>query len=236
MRRPEVPRLRRALVALVGAIPLAVACAPEAPLPDPLRLQVVDRDLSAESIERAGRAITVRVRNVGCDRVGTGSGVVLGPDVIATNRHVVEGAQRLEVTTWDGQTFPVEVVTVASEADLALARVTGLDTPGAVPAARAALAGDRVFAIGYPGGRSITTTSGLIEGEVGRSEAAVLRFTAEVRPGNSGGPLLNRRGELVGVVYAVELLSGRGLAVPAAELAALAASNESWGTGSRACR
>ena len=172
----------------------------------------------SEGPEEIARGFTVRVRNRTCDGVGTGSGTVISPTMLATNAHVVDGALELEVETWDGRSVDVDVASVSHTADLAIVEVSEpLDDIGTLDT-EALNAGDPVTAVGYPGGGQLKFTTGDfvdrdINPELDTTEA-VIRFTAPIAPGNSGGPLLNEDGRIAGVVFAEEIATGYGLAVP----------------------
>ncbi|MCC5950219.1 MAG: MarP family serine protease [Nitriliruptoraceae bacterium] len=157
-------------------------------------------------------AATVQVRARGCGRRYDGSGVVLGEDVIVTNAHVVAGADEVEVTRPNGTRRAATVVRFDADRDLAVLETTGL---GASPLglARAELGGDGV-SIGYPGGQSAprvaplrvedrrTATGRDIYGQPG-SEREVLFLAAQLRQGDSGSPVIDANGDVVGIVFAV---------------------------------
>jgi S1-C subfamily serine protease len=101
--------------------------------------------------------------------------------------------------------------------DVGFAEVKGtLPTSGSFgPAPKA---GDTITAVGYPLGGQLTLSSGIVVdradgGDLGIA-GEVVRLTAKIQPGNSGGPILDRRGRIVGIVYAVEKATGFGLAIP----------------------
>jgi S1-C subfamily serine protease len=179
-------------------------------------------ELVGESLERHTREVTVRVRNIGCYALATGSGIAIGPDVFVTNQHVTEGARELQVTTWDGRSLAVSVSAVSVSNDLSVVRVDGRLPAVAEVVAAVPQPGDRVTAVGYPGGGEITMSAGrvvdLVDGEAFGERGRVIRATSTVRPGNSGGPLLDGEGRVVGVVYAYERSTGYALAIPAATL------------------
>ena len=157
-----------------------------------------------------------------------GSGVIVGSDgVIVTNNHVIDGADTFRVVLSDRREYPAELVLADERTDLAVLKI---DTEGAVlptlPYAdtRAAQVGDLVLAIGNPFGVGQTVTSGIISAtartDVGISDYAFfLQTDAAVNPGNSGGALVNTKGELVGVNTAIFSRSGGsngiGFAIPA---------------------
>ncbi|MEY2658794.1 MAG: Periplasmic pH-dependent serine endoprotease DegQ precursor [Pseudomonadota bacterium] len=143
-----------------------------------------------------------------------GTGVVVKDDgTIMTNLHVVSGSSRLEVTFMDGTTSPAVVVGVRPENDLAIIKPQKIpdDLVPAVLAGSGDLQpGDEVVAVGFPFGIGPSVSAGVVSG-LGRefpvSKDQVMRgliqFDAAANPGNSGGPLVNMAGEVVGIVTAI---------------------------------
>lgn len=174
-------------------------------------------------LEDAERANVVRVRSRTCDGVGVGSGFLVAGGMLITNRHVVEGAVRLEVDTWDGRHLSVGVASQASLDDLAVLRLDGAVGTHAELAVVDPMPGDSVRAVGYPNGDQVTSTPGrvvdYVDGERYESAGRVLRASNDIAPGNSGGPLLDATGKVVGVVYAIDLRDGKALVIPVSRLA-----------------
>jgi S1-C subfamily serine protease len=173
--------------------------------------------LARDSAERRARRLTVRVRNTSCEGVGIGSGFALTPSVLITNRHVLAGADALEVASWDGRSYPVSFAEVGVLGDLGIAWISGrLPTTGRFGPGPSA--GHPVTAIGYPLGGELTLSGGTVVDRVYGGDFGVpdevLRISSLVLPGNSGGPLLDRKGRIVGIVYAIEIATGFGLAIP----------------------
>jgi len=160
---------------------------------------------------------------------GQGSGVVLSADgLIATNAHVVDGAERFEVTLRDGRKLEGRLVGVDRDTDLAALRVQAQDLNAAEVADSSALApGDWVIAVGSPYGLDHTVTAGVISAK-GRRDVGVATFEdliqtdAAINPGNSGGPLVDLEGRVVGINTAIRTRSGGsdgiGFAIPSATL------------------
>lgn len=172
--------------------------------------------LAAEMIERA-RPSVVQVRSAGR---GGGAGVVWRTDgAILTNDHVVGQAARVAVQLGDEQTFEARVVERNRTLDLALLQVDADDLPAALVGDSAGLrVGELVFAIGHPWGQRDTVTAGIVSGvgeiAVGANRTAqYIRSDVRLLPGNSGGPLVNARGEVIGI-NAMVFGGDLGVAIP----------------------
>ena len=144
---------------------------------------------------------------------GAGSGVIISPDgEILTNHHVIEGIRggdtNLEVKTSDGKTYKATILGKDKELDIALVKIEATHLPYAkLGNSDAMRIGDWVVAIGNPLGLDHTVTQGIISAKgrqlSGPGLESFLQTDAAINRGNSGGPLLNLRGEVIGINTAI---------------------------------
>lgn len=171
----------------------------------------------------------VRIKSAACGEVsGTGSGFLVDKDLVATNAHVVEGSDELTVDS-GGAVRTGDVIGIDRVADLALVRLSErLSGHVFQPADELPEVGSDVAVVGYPLGDPLSITTGAISGLERRFEGAppdapgMLQTDAAVNPGNSGGPLVDLDGGVVGIVTAkrvdevnVAYAEGLAFALPA---------------------
>ncbi len=165
--------------------------------------------------------LLVRGRN-GKTRGQQGSGVVIAPNLVATNAHVVEGTQ--EITVRQGpRTWLISEARMDWSHDLCLLTVPGLTAPVAVLAPEPREPGQTVMAIGYPGGRGPVVSKGRLRGLWHHGDSMLFQSDATILPGSSGGGLFDEQGRLLGLTTRT-LTSGPRLtfSVPVAAIQALA--------------
>lgn len=159
------------------------------------------------------------------DQMGSGSGFFIEGGYIVTNNHVVQDANRMTVVLADGRRLDATLVGTDPKTDLAVIKVSGNNLPRALPwgDSKSARPGESVFAVGAPFGLSNTVTAGIISAR-GRNINSgqydnFIQVDAPINRGNSGGPLLDHTGAVIGVNSAIFSPSGGnvgiGFSIPA---------------------
>jgi S1-C subfamily serine protease len=176
---------------------------------------------------RTAESETLKIQGYGCGGIVFGSGYPVGPGLVLTNAHVVAGTQGTTVRSPVGQSLPARVVLFDSERDVAILYVPRL---ALAPLGEAGAGqGTQGAAIGYPGGGAEQVSPAVVNGEVraeGRDiygQRLVVRsiwiIQAKVEPGNSGGPLVDLNGSVIGVIFAASTSSpGQAYALTDAEV------------------
>ncbi len=195
---------------------------------------------AAELVESLQNSLVV----IQSGRRGFGAGIIWDSSgLILTNQHVAQGGRsrismagsRLQVSLADGRQFPAQVVGQDPEIDLALLKIEAGDLQAAPLAdSRSLRVGEFVMAIGHPWGQRGMVTAGLISG-LGKAETRgrrgsveIIRSDVRLAPGNSGGPLVNAAGQVIGLNTMI-VGGDLGVAIPihlAAEFAAVADQND----------
>ena len=149
--------------------------------------------------------------------IGTGSGVIISPDgYIITNSHVVKNADNIEITTNSNQTFDAELVGSDDQNDIALLKINSNEvlSYATFGDSDSTQIGEWVLAVGNPFNLNSTVTAGIISAKSrnldpsGRTTQSYIQTDAAVNPGNSGGALVNTKGELIGINTAIQSQTG----------------------------
>ena len=176
-------------------------------------------------------------------RTATGSGVIIDADgYIVTNNHVVEGADELTVTLSDNKEYSARIIGTDRSTDLALIKIDAKNLPAiAIANSDNVKVGEWVLAIGNPLGLNNTVTAGIISAkarQMGEGVSSMIQTDAAINQGNSGGALVNTRGELVGINAMIYSQTGQnigyGFAIPTAIMNKVVADIKQYGTVQRA--
>lgn len=174
-------------------------------------------------VERVSPAV-IGVRSESGAERGSGSGFLITPDGCAlTNCHVVQGRAQVTATTTEGDRLHADIVGTDSATDVALLRLTARDLPSAELGDSDLLrVGQLVIAMGDPLGFQTTVSTGVVSAlgrsmrsEQGRLIDNIVQHSAPLNPGNSGGPLVDSHGRVIGINTAIiAMAQGLGFAVP----------------------
>jgi S1-C subfamily serine protease len=192
------------------------------PSDDPALLDAYSTAVSA-AVARASPSVAhiqvKRESRKGAANGGSGSGFIITPDgYLLTNSHVAGGAQSIEVTLPDGRSVPGDLVGDDPDSDLAVIKIGAGDLSYTRFADSSGVrVGQIAIAIGSPLGFQHTVTAGIVSalgrsmrGQTGRLLDNIIQTDASLNPGNSGGPLVNSRGDVIGVNTAV-ILPAQGI-------------------------
>ena len=191
--------IRKSLLSFF-ALGLLIACArvPQQDVSE--KLPALTPDLAAEK----GKASVVRITGGNLMKIGAGSGFFVQPDKIVTNLHVIARPGPIFAKLSDDETiWMVEGVTAYDiKDDLVILKIAGEGMPLSLGNSDALRKGETVYAVGYPGGGAYKLTEGTVRSSEYKDKW--LQTTANISKGNSGGPMLNGKGEVIGISTAVD--------------------------------
>src|SRR5689334_15459739 len=171
-----------------------------------------DANLATDAVVAATRPSVVKIKGIApsCQKVLEGSGFVVAPNRVMSNAHVVAGADNVTVEA-EGKTYDASVVSYDPNADISILDVPDLPTAPLTFAEQAAPQGTDAVVMGYPGGGDFLATPARVREIIELKGPDIYRTTTvtrevytvrgTVRQGNSGGPMINRSGQVLGVVF-----------------------------------
>ena len=169
-------------------------------------IHTFSQDASGIYKRTVGSTVTIETDN------GLGSGFFVAPNIIATNYHVIEGATSASCFTNNSTTkYAIDGYVAADQnVDLILLKVSGLNKPTLPMASESVSPGQQVYVIGSPKGLPATISDGIISGMRDFEGYKLIQMTAPISPGSSGGPVMNAKGELIGISVS-QLSEGQNL-------------------------
>ena len=213
---------RTVLQALARFDPLPLIAAP----PD-IRLPPPDGRVLQSPVTTAAAASVVKVESIACGSGVQGTGWVIDPGIVATNAHVVAGAEETEVASQNGQVVRATLVYGDRRNDVALLAAPELEAPP-LEVAEELPGTEEVVLLGYPRDGPLTATAGTAGTPVkvfapdayGRQPRlrTVVPLRGEVQRGDSGGPVINESGQVVAMMFAATKSGGGGFGVPVSEV------------------
>ncbi|PZV14342.1 MAG: serine protease [Pseudanabaena sp.] len=197
---------RAITLSLISAILVSIPSFSKAALAAPIDFEREEK-ITMEVYRSANPAV-VTIKTT----TSTGSGSIISPEgLVITNEHVIRDAQNgiVRIINTEGKTYNGQVLTIDRKNDLALVRIASNERFPTLSFSNreSILVGQKVFAIGSPFGLSGTLTTGILSRV--ENTSGDLQTDARLNPGNSGGPLLNSRGEMIGVNKAILSQDGR---------------------------
>lgn len=210
---------------LIGVGPLGSHASAQVKEPEEERIVQVYKKVAPSTVFIASAYVSPH-HLTGDRKGGIGSGVILDRQgMILTNAHVVDGAAKIMVVLHDGTRLPADVVGIDQVSDIALLRISlpseGHYTVAELGDSGHAQIGQRVLAIGNPFGLGYALTTGVISGfgatpgREGLGQERVIQTSAAMNPGNSGGPLVDREGRVIGITTAILVgAQNIGFAIP----------------------
>jgi hypothetical protein len=171
-----------------------------------LTISVFCQDATEIYNKTVGSTVTIETNN------GLGSGFFVAPNIIATNYHVIDGSTEASCYV-NNSTIKYKIegyVAADQNVDLILLKVSSLNKPALLMASQAVAPGQKVYVIGSPKGLPATISDGIVSGMRDFEGYKLIQMTAPISPGSSGGPVMNAKGDLIGISV-MQLTEGQNL-------------------------
>lgn len=172
-----------------------------------IELERVKRDIDTVSVSAGDfsniiQKVLPSVVSVLTDK-GQGSGAFISDDgYVVTNYHVIQNANKLRIYTYDKETFDANLIGTDISLDIAVLKINATYTPLEFDDSNEVKVGEKVIALGNPGGLDFTVTEGIVSAtgrKISSNGIGYLQIDVALNPGNSGGPLVNSRGKIIGI-------------------------------------
>jgi len=195
-----------------GRMPASFADVAAVVIPSVVNIETVSENTASKEADMLRRLLPFAAP-VPREREGIGSGVIIRSNgIVLTNEHVIKGAQKIQVTLTDGRKFSGHVIGRDPELDIAVVKINASDLPSAkLGNSNELRPGDWALAVGSPLGLSSSVTLGVVSAlnrpihVEDRSYTDLIQTDTAISPGNSGGPLVNAAGEIVGLNTAMQI-------------------------------
>lgn len=205
-----------------AACMIAFACIQFAPADDTPEGKTDSPESTVEQLAARVQQSLVVVEGAGRSgrRRGEGSGFAIADDLIATARHVIGEGRRISVVLPDGRNVPVlQVYSQTAHLDMVILKTESHGLPSLTLSDQDTVAGRRIVALGHPHGLRNSVVEGVVSGRREIDGISMIQLAMAIEPGNSGGPVVDRDGEVVGMVTLKSTATDNiGFAVPIAHL------------------
>jgi len=181
---------------------------------DELKQEVNNINIQSADFSAIVDDVLVSVVSVATNN-GQGSGAIISADgYIVTNNHVVEGAAQIKVLAYKGDIYDANLIGSNKDSDIAVLKIDGNFKALDFGDSNDIRVGEKVIALGNPGGLDFTVTEGIVSAIRQANGITYIQTDVPINPGNSGGPLVNKKGEIIGINnFKIRDFEGLGFAI-----------------------